>query len=158
MYICASGVGLGEGRFLRSLSVSEIVDQVRLIFDELSLCKSSKPVLFSAMGEGEPLLNYDNVIKAFKIFEDYPCEVRLALSTSGSRVGAIYRLAREEWRKSFKLQLSLHSARSAVRSALIPSGGALVDVIASGVLSGGLVACWSGHLRGCGTFGQPAKS
>lgn len=75
------------------------------------------------MGMGEPLHNYDAVMKAIDIFTDGTglglAADRITLSTVGV-VPGILRLAREQ-RKPFHLAVSLHAATQAERAAIVPS-------------------------------------
>lgn len=75
------------------------------------------------MGMGEPLHNFDAVMKAIDIFTDgngfaIGAE-RITLSTVGV-VPGILRLVREQ-RKPFHLAVSLHAATQAGRAALVPA-------------------------------------
>lgn len=72
---CASG----KNGFIRNLTPSEIVQQVVLV--------SGKVNRIVFMGMGEPLFNYDNVIKAIHILRDrkglnFPTD-GITISTSG---------------------------------------------------------------------------
>ena len=71
------------------------------------------------MGQGEPLLNLDNVLKAMEIFND--CfqigARRITVSTSGIIPG-IERLANEEMQST--LALSLHAPNHDTRAKLMP--------------------------------------
>ena len=114
---CVSGYGT-PGRSL-SLTSQEMIQQCEHIIHEKQLDRAYKPILFSCMGEGEPLLNYDNVVIAFNhLGIKYP-DSKLALSTSGIRPSAIARLARERFPVPFKLQVSIHSVEEDVRKQLI---------------------------------------
>jgi 23S rRNA (adenine2503-C2)-methyltransferase len=74
------------------------------------------------MGMGEPLHNYDAVMKAVDIFTDGTGLAvgaeRITLSTVGV-VPGILRLAREQ--KPFHLAVSLHAATQAERAAIVPA-------------------------------------
>src|SRR5438046_8460649 len=73
----------------RNLSVSEIVGQLWLANRELGAAAGGERVISNVvlMGMGEPLLNCDNTVSAFKLmFDEAPCGLRRArvtLSTSG---------------------------------------------------------------------------
>jgi 23S rRNA (adenine2503-C2)-methyltransferase len=73
------------------------------------------------MGIGEPMDNYDNVLKAVRIFNDKDAfnigSRRITLSTCGIIPG-IERLEKE--RLQIELSVSLHSAKDSVRSSLVP--------------------------------------
>ncbi len=74
------------------------------------------------MGMGEPLLNYDAVMRAIDIFRDASglaiAGKRITLSTVGVIPGII-RLADE--RRPCSLAVSLHAATQAERAALVPA-------------------------------------
>ena len=71
------------------------------------------------MGQGEPLLNLENVIKAIKIINESLIigMRRITLSTSGV-VPQIYRLAEEDF--PITLALSLHAPTHELRKTIIP--------------------------------------
>ncbi|MCC6415946.1 MAG: 23S rRNA (adenine(2503)-C(2))-methyltransferase RlmN [Opitutaceae bacterium] len=75
------------------------------------------------MGMGEPLHNFDAVMRAIDIFTDGTglglAADRITLSTVGV-VPGILRLAREQ-RKPFHLAVSLHAATQAERAAIVPA-------------------------------------
>jgi 23S rRNA (adenine2503-C2)-methyltransferase len=79
------------------------------------------PVNIVMMGMGEPLLNYENVIKSIRLMADdegigIPAR-RVTLSTAGI-VPRIYDLAREQVRP--RLAISLTAARDELRDRLFP--------------------------------------
>ena len=102
-----------------NLSAGEIIGQVlALQADRDSSLKRFNIVL---MGMGEPLLNYDNVMKAIRLMTD-PLGMaisnrRITLSTSGI-VPALERLAQEELIPN--LAISLNATTDDVRDRLIP--------------------------------------
>jgi len=110
---CASGMA----GFKRNLLPSEIIGQILFLRDELSVHLTN----FVFMGMGEPLDNYENVIKAVRIMNDPKglgiAARRITISTSGVS-SALERL------KNVKLQvnvsLSLHALRDELRSKLMP--------------------------------------
>ncbi len=110
---CASG----KKGFFRNLKVSEILLQI------LYICNFTKQdithVVF--MGMGEPLLNFDAVIKSIKIISDEKyfkiSQRRITLSTVGI-VENIYRLAQEDLK--INLVLSLHAPNDEIRKKIIP--------------------------------------
>lgn len=111
---CASS-SLG---FMRNLSCSEIVDEVIFIKNTNPGIKITNLVF---MGIGEPLDNYENVMKAVRIFNDKDAfnigARRITLSTCGVAPG-IERLAKEGLQ--IELSVSLHAANDAARSRLLP--------------------------------------
>jgi len=103
----------------RNLSAGEIVGQVlALQADRQTELKRLNIVI---MGMGEPLLNYDNVMKALRLMTD-PLGMsistrRITLSTSGI-VPGLERLAQEDLIPN--LAISLNATTDAVRDVLIP--------------------------------------
>ena len=88
-----------------------------------------KVILFSVMGEGEPLLNYYNVVGAMKRLPLLFPNCRLALSTSGAAPRRIVALANEPFTVPFKLQVSMHSLDPIIRKELMPLAHSVEDVI-----------------------------
>ncbi len=111
---CASGL-LG---FSRNLSCGEIIEQALFIKNYLAKKALTHVVM---MGTGEPLDNYDNVIKAVKIINSKEGinigARRITISTCGL-VPGIKRLAEEKMQ--FELSVSLHAGTDAVRSRIMP--------------------------------------
>lgn len=106
---CASG----RNGLLRHLSSGEIVQQV------LELGHRTNRVVF--MGIGEPLHNYDNVLKAIRTLRD---RRGLDMDTGGITISTIgvpkgLRRLREEHLK-VNLTISLHATTQEVRTRLIP--------------------------------------
>tara|TARA_R110002051_G_scaffold13435_4_gene45015 strand:- start:33717 stop:34757 length:1041 start_codon:yes stop_codon:yes gene_type:complete len=106
---------------MRNLNPDEIVDQVVLI-DKQSKLYFDKPlsnIVF--MGMGEPLMNYNNVLKAIeKITSPEGLGMspkRITVSTSGVPK-IIKKMADENVR--FNLAVSLHSALDEVRTEIMP--------------------------------------
>ena len=103
--------------FSRNLEAGEIVEQILAVEREEHVRISN--IVF--MGIGEPLDNYDNVIKAIKIIND-PKGLNIgtrhiSISTSGV-VPNIYRLAKENIQCT--LSVSLHSSNNEKRSEMMP--------------------------------------
>lgn len=103
--------------FTRNLTSSEIVGQVLSV-----QAASEKPVTnIVFMGMGEPMLNYDNVMKAINVLTSHTgfaiSPRRITVSTAGY-AGMIRRMADED--RKVKLALSLHAMRDDVRSELMP--------------------------------------
>lgn len=90
-----------------------------------------KVILFSLMGEGEPLLNYNNIIKTMHLLPTYYPNCRLSLSTSGASPKRIVDLSREEFDVPFKLQVSMHSLDPVIRKDLMPLARPVEEVIAA---------------------------
>ena len=101
----------------RNLSVSEMLDQI--IFTERQFCvKISNIVL---MGTGEPLDNFDNVVKFVSMATDERC---LGLSIRGislSTCGLVERIRQlREMRLGLTLSLSLHAPNDEIRRRIMP--------------------------------------
>lgn len=109
--------------FVRNLSVSEIVSQIRdaryfLIQKKIAQTRLSNIVF---MGMGEPLANYENLIKALKIItdSDYGLKFssrRVTVSTSGI-IPKIKQLGIDT---SVNLAVSLNAVTDDMRSFLMP--------------------------------------
>ena len=114
---CASG---REG-LLRNLSPAEIVEQVVHI-DRFLKEKGERVCHLVFMGMGEPLENYDAVLKSIEIFNSPDAlmisQRRITVSTVGV-VEGIKRLAQEE-RFKVNLVLSLHAPNQHLRKKIIP--------------------------------------
>jgi len=113
---CASGK---EG-LLRNLSPAEIVEQV-LHINRILKEKGERVSHLVFMGMGEPLENYESVVKAIQIFHQKEgfniSQRRITVSTVGV-VEGIKRLAREELKVN--LVLSLHAPNQHIRKKIIP--------------------------------------
>src|SRR5262249_34109222 len=101
----------------RNLATWEIVEQLRVVRDEAD--RPVRGVVF--MGMGEPLLNYDQVVRAARIFSD-PSGLaidgrKITISTAGV-VPAIRRFTAEAW--PFRLAVSLTAGTSVKRRSLMP--------------------------------------
>lgn len=105
----------GRRGFIRNLTYKEIVEQVLTIQRDTGLKITN--VVF--MGQGEPLLNLENVLKALEMFnEDFQIGARrITLSTSGI-VPKINELADRELQST--LAISLHAPNHKLRAELMP--------------------------------------
>lgn len=105
----------GKRGFIRNLSYKEIIEQVLTIQRDTGLKVTN--VVF--MGQGEPLLNLDNVLKAMQIFnENFQIGARrLTVSTSGI-IPKIRELADLDMQST--LALSLHASNHQTRVKLMP--------------------------------------
>lgn len=119
---CASG----ENGFIRNLTPSEIVQQVLLVNGKVNR------IVF--MGMGEPLFNYENVIKSIHILRDrkgldFPTD-GITISTAGP-LPQMKKL-REEHLK-IQLTLSLHATNQHTRDYVMPhmKRYAIEDVVQS---------------------------
>jgi 23S rRNA (adenine2503-C2)-methyltransferase len=108
--------------FNRNLTTAEIIGQLWLAARALGQTSQGERVVSNVvlMGMGEPLLNYDNVVRAIRIMlDDFAYGLsrrRVTLSTAGV-VPAIHRL-REDCDVS--LAVSLHAADDELRDELVP--------------------------------------
>ncbi len=104
----------GKRGFIRNLSYKEIIEQVLTIQRDTGLKVTN--VVF--MGQGEPLLNLDNVLKAMELFnESFQIGARrLTVSTSGI-IPQINRLAELDMQST--LALSLHAPNHEIRRKLM---------------------------------------
>lgn len=113
---CASGL-LG---LERNLTAGEIVEEVLHIKNHLPTGERLTNIVF--MGIGEPLMNYDNVIRAVRIMNaEWGLGIgarHITISTVGIIEG-IRRLAHEGLQVN--LAISLHAPNDTIRSKIIPS-------------------------------------
>lgn len=116
-FACAFCVS-GRGGFVRHLKAAEMVNQVMLV-NALRQPGNISNVVF--MGTGEPLDNYDEVIRAIHILRDAfglgLAKRKISLSTCGL-VPGINRLSADQL--GIRLSVSLHSADNEKRSRLMP--------------------------------------
>ena len=105
----------GKGGFKRNLTYKEIIEQVLTIQRDTGLKVTN--IVF--MGQGEPLLNLENVLKALEIFNnDFQIGARrITISTSGIIPG-INRLAELDLQST--LAISLHAPNHKLRLELMP--------------------------------------
>ncbi|MGH9674870.1 MAG: 23S rRNA (adenine(2503)-C(2))-methyltransferase RlmN, partial [Bryobacteraceae bacterium] len=105
----------------RNLTPGEIVGQVLLVMSQHGLDPLSRRVNVVMMGQGEPLLNLDNVLKAARILVDREgvglSERRLTMSTAGI-TPKIAELGRASVRP--KLAISLNASSEEQRRELMP--------------------------------------
>ncbi len=115
---CATGrLGL-----TRNLRADEMVAAFLAVRDELAPGERASGAVF--MGQGEPLANYDEVVRAARVLS-HPCGGRveaknISISTAGL-VPQMVRYANDGHR--FRLIVSLHSAVDARRRQLSPVAG-----------------------------------
>ena len=120
----------GQGQTYRKLTADEMVTQCQTALKDKVI---NKPILFSCMGEGEPLLNYTNVINALKTLGDMYTDSKLALSTTGIKPYLIKQLSLENFPVPFKLQISIHATTDSIRQELMPLAPSL-DTIEEALL------------------------
>ncbi len=106
---------------MRNLEPAEIYDQVLAIDKESRLYYNHPLSNIVFMGMGEPLMNYNNVLKAIEMITSDEglgmSPKRIMVSTSGVPK-MIKKLADDEVK--FKLAVSLHSAIDEIRSRIMP--------------------------------------
>lgn len=106
---------------MRNLEPGEIYDQVIAIDKESRLYYNHPLSNIVFMGMGEPLMNYNNVLKAIDMITSNEglgmSPKRITVSTSGVPK-MIKKLADDEVK--FKLAVSLHSAIDEIRSRIMP--------------------------------------
>ena len=110
---CASGL---EG-FTRNLRANEIVDQIIAIEQESG--EKIENVVF--MGMGEPLANFENVLRAIRIINapwGLAIGARLITISTSGLAPQIRRLAEEPLQ--IRLAVSLHGATDEVRNRIMP--------------------------------------
>jgi 23S rRNA (adenine2503-C2)-methyltransferase len=107
----------GQKGLIRNLSAAEIIDQV------LSISRMTRMTINNlvAMGQGEPLANYEALMKAIRIIND-PQGIgigarHITISTCGL-IPKIYQLAGESLQVN--LAISLHAADDELRTQLMP--------------------------------------
>ncbi|MDI3546423.1 MAG: rRNA (adenine2503-C2)-methyltransferase [Halanaerobiales bacterium] len=116
---CATGIG----GLIRNLTPAEIVDQVLEIQKDISQGEFGSPRISNVvfMGMGEPLANYESVLRAISILNDHQgLDIgmrRITLSTSGL-VPQIKRLADEDLQ--LVLAISLNAPNNHLRDRLMP--------------------------------------
>ncbi len=107
----------GKKSFTRNLAVSEILNQVLFVKKKTN----SHPNNIVFMGIGEPLDNYDNVVKAICILNSKDAfnigARKITISTCGI-IPAIKKLQDRNWQ--IELSVSLHVPENKLRSYLMP--------------------------------------
>lgn len=105
----------GQNGFTRNLTKNEIIEQIMTIQRDTGLEITN--IVY--MGQGEPFLNYDNVIESIKLINK-ELEIgirRITVSTSGI-APKIRQFANEH--KQLNIALSLHAPTSELRQQLMP--------------------------------------
>ncbi|TQV61544.1 MAG: 23S rRNA (adenine(2503)-C(2))-methyltransferase RlmN [Sulfurovum sp.] len=109
-----------KGGFIRNLSVAEIVGQILMLKKENNI-PSNHRLNIVYMGMGEPLDNFDNVVKAIKVFANKNtfdiAPARQTISTSGLSE-KIIRLGKLDLKVN--MAISLHAVDDALREKLMP--------------------------------------
>lgn len=112
----------GKAGFSRNLTPEEIVDQFRfwqIFLAQKNLSEIDNMVI---MGQGEPLLNYDNIKTALNLILKYTNigQKQITLSTCGIPA-MMDKLAVDKDFPQVRFALSLHSAIEETRAAIMPS-------------------------------------
>lgn len=103
----------------RNLDAGEIVGQIIAVLNDQKVSTDTDRINLVFMGMGEPLLNYDNFVKAVRLLVDGVgiSEKRMTVSTAGI-VPRIYDLGAEFIRP--KLAISLNASNDALRTQIMP--------------------------------------
>lgn len=119
---CAQGCRFchtARGGFMRNLTKSEIVSQVRDIRHELKGDLPLTNIVF--MGMGEPLANYRNVLEAVKVLTDGDTGLGFSRrKVTVSTAGLLSRLDQLGRDTQVNLAVSLNATDNATRSRLMP--------------------------------------
>ncbi len=123
---CYNGV---YKNYFRNLTKDEIIDECCNVVNELNLDKRNKIILFSCMGIGEPLLNYDNVKDAMITLNKIYPNSKFALATTGINPELISAMGKDlNELNDFKLTISLHATNDKLRRTIIPLNST-IDII-----------------------------
>ncbi|MBF0423066.1 MAG: 23S rRNA (adenine(2503)-C(2))-methyltransferase RlmN, partial [Magnetococcales bacterium] len=130
----------------RNLQVQEIVDQVILARAEL-LPLGGRVTNVVLMGMGEPLYNYDAVVKAVRIMMDANGLAIGSRKITLSTAGVVPKLENVGRDLGVNLAISLHAVRDEVRDRLVPLNrkfnlAALKQAVTSYPLKGGRRITW----------------
>ncbi len=112
----------GKMGFKRNLTVDELVDQYRFWQKYLLQNGGGEVDNIVLMGQGEPLLNYENVKEALNLFIKYGeiGQSKITMSTCGIIPG-MKKMIEDKDFPPVRFALSLHSAIDDVRKKLMPS-------------------------------------
>ncbi len=125
-YSCALGCQIGckmcyngvYKNFIRNLSSEEIVCQIE---NCLQFKNPKKQVLFSGMGVGEPLLNYENVANAILMLNKKYPNNKFAIATTLPNSDNLDKFLKNLVSiEKLKIMLSLHAPTKELRNELIP--------------------------------------
>ncbi|MBF0358110.1 MAG: 23S rRNA (adenine(2503)-C(2))-methyltransferase RlmN [Magnetococcales bacterium] len=109
----------GTQKLVRNLTTSEIVEQVTFVRSQVE-AGGQRLTNIVLMGMGEPLYNYDAVVKAVRIILDGSGLAigtrKITLSTSG----IVPQMVQAGYDLGVNLAISLHSVRDEVRDRLVP--------------------------------------
>lgn len=110
----------GTMGLIRNLTPAEIINQVIFVSEELAENDRGKINSIVFMGMGEPLANFDNLIRAIDLLTyedgfDFPSR-RITVSTCG----LANKIAELGYKAKVNLAISLHSATDNIRDNLMP--------------------------------------
>jgi len=115
---CASG----QVRFKRNLRVHEIIGQILSI--QADLKNDERPGHIVFMGMGEPLLNFENLLKAISILKEpwgFGIGARkITVSTAGYVPGVLKWVKAPSAYHQVRLSISLHGTRDSIRNKIMP--------------------------------------
>ena len=115
--ICNNGV---NANYIRNLTAEEIEEQCEMIINNINI-NFEKPILFSCMGIGEPLLNISNLAPAIKkLALKYP-KAKFALATTAVIPEKILELVDILLPIDIKVTISLHASNDNIRKKIIPN-------------------------------------
>lgn len=131
--MCINGI---KPHFVRNLTSGEICTECLFTGTKAFNCHpgQEKPILFSAMGAGDPLDNFQEYVKSVEwLHEEFP-NAKFALSTVAAVPSKIMALTRRIPKDvNMKLQISLHSAFKGQRKLLMPNAGDLEETMNMGL-------------------------
>ncbi len=111
----------GQMKRMRNLTAAEIYDQIVLVNEQALSSYNHRLTNIVYMGMGEPLLNYNNVLRSVELISSEQglgmSPKRITVSTVGI-AKMIRKLADDQVK--FNLALSLHAADDAKRSSIMP--------------------------------------
>ncbi len=165
---CAMGCAFcatGEMGLTRNLEAWEIVEQVRVVAQELRETGEGRVHGVVFQGMGEPLHNLDNVLAALEVMRE-PCGLAIdARNVTVCTVGIVPGIERlTALGTRARLAISVTSARSALRRRLVPMEGRypIVEVLAAArkfhARSGRLVMLAYAMLGGVNTDPEEAQA
>lgn len=124
---CAVGCGFcastKAGGKTINLTVEDMIHQIWTLDEEFG--HYDRVMLYSIMGEGEPFLNYTNVIETMKWMQRRK-DCKIAVSTSGYK---IRKFAHEKFNVPVKLQVSVHAADYEIRKQLVPNAPSIAYLV-----------------------------
>jgi len=108
----------GKKGFVRNLSTAEIIGQLWMAIHLLSGEKAITNVVI--MGMGEPMLNYENVVKAVELMLDDNAYGLSKYRVTVSTAGIIPEMLRFKKENDAAFAVSLHAPNDTLRSKLMP--------------------------------------